>query len=269
MFNFNEPGSIEPIQTVEPVIENTPAVQTTSVTTVVNTPIEYPVINDNAWKCCEKLSRSLLVPESIRTTDLEDHTADLYMLMSLGHSLGFDLMQSLQSLFILPGSSRPSLYTSAKRALVLRNGGIFEREEFDEGTQTAIVTINRNGQRITRSFSVIQACAMGRMYQDPNDGQYKGCVTKNGKPSPWAMDYRNMCLTRAISRACDAAYPDVLMGLPSYEDTVDYSQPVEVVQTVSANAETLSETGINPQLASIVKPKRTKKTEINNEPFTV
>ncbi len=124
MFNFNEPGSIEPIQTVEPVVE-APAVQTTSVTTVVNTPIEYPVINDNAWKCCEKLSRSLLVPESIRTTDLEDHTADLYMLMSLGHSLGFDLMQSLQSLFILPGSSRPSLYTSAKRALVLRNGGIF------------------------------------------------------------------------------------------------------------------------------------------------
>ena len=76
MFNFNEPGSIEPIQTVEPVVE-APAVQTTSVTTVVNTPIEYPVINDNAWKCCEKLSRSLLVPESIRTTDLEDHTADL------------------------------------------------------------------------------------------------------------------------------------------------------------------------------------------------
>ncbi len=110
---------------------------------------------------------------------------------------------------------------------------------------------------------------MGRMYQDPNDGQYKGCVTKNGKPSPWAMDYRNMCLTRAVSRACDAAYPDVLMGLPSYEDTVDYSQPVEVVQTVSANTETLSETGINPQLASIVKPKRTKKTETNNEPFTV
>lgn len=55
MFNFNEPGSIEPIQTVEPVVE-APAVQTTSVTTVVNTPIEYPVINDNAWKCCEKLT---------------------------------------------------------------------------------------------------------------------------------------------------------------------------------------------------------------------
>ena len=76
MFNFNEPGSIEPIQTVEPVIENTPAVQVSAnVTTVTNTPIEYPVINDNAWKCCEKLSRSLLVPESIRTTDLEDHTS--------------------------------------------------------------------------------------------------------------------------------------------------------------------------------------------------
>lgn len=265
MITFNDPVQTvtditEIDTTVHPplainTVKKTPAVTETTVT------VEMPTINEKAWDFCSKISHSLLVPENIRSTETSDHTADLYALMSLGSSLGFNLMQTLQGVYILPGSARPSLYTSAKRALVLKHGGVFEREDFDEATQTAFVTINRNGQRITRSFSVLQACAMGKMYRDPNDGQYKGCQTKNGKSSPWAMDYRNMCLIRAVSRCCDAAYPDILMGLPSYEDAIDSQyQPVEELPVIQPKTEDgLSEiVKVNPKLKQIVKPKKTK-----------
>lgn len=271
MFTFNEPSQLTDITEVDasvrpPLAINTNTVKKAPVVTETTVTVEMPTINEKAWDFCAKISRSLLVPENIRSTDTADHTADLYALMSLGNSLGFNLMQTLQGVYILPGSARPSLYTSAKRALVLKHGGVFEREDFDEATQTAFVTINRNGQRITRSFSVLQACAMGKMYRAPNDGQYKGCQTKNGKSSPWAMDYRNMCLTRAVSRCCDAAYPDVLMGLPSYEDAIDTAyQPVEelpVIQPKEPKAEDgLAEiVKVNPKLKQIVKPKKTKET---------
>lgn len=272
MFTFNDPLLSHDEQLSD--VQQLDAVPVKAVTTKDNVPavqgdniaVELPSINEKAWDFCSKISRSLLVPENIRTTDAADHTADLYALMSLGNSLGFNLMQTLQGVYILPGTARPSLYTSAKRALVLKHGGIFEKEEFDEATQTAIVTINRKGQKITRTFSVLQACAMGKMFRDPTDGQYKGCVTKNGKQSPWAMDYRNMCLTRAVSRCCDAAYPDVLMGLPSYEDAVDAivqsvttelpEQKVEIIK-----AEEAVEQKVNPKLSTIVKPRKPKTTE--------
>lgn len=218
--------------------------------------VDYPVINGDAWDFCTKISRSTLLPESIRSTPEHDHTAEVYMVMSMGKELGFTFMQTLSALYILPGSTQPALYTRAKRALVLRAGGIFEKEEWDNSTMTATVTINRNGQKITRSFGAEDAINMGKAYRDATTEQIKGCVTRNGKPSPWAQDFKGMCLVRAVSRACDAAYPDVLMALPSAEDLNDQGTVSTVSSVTVESSAALPADEVNPAITSALKPKR-------------
>ena len=229
--------------------------------------IDYPEINDKAWNFCKMISRSNLIPESIRSTVEHDHTPEVYMVMSMGRELGFTFMQTLAALYILPGSTQPALYTKAKRALVLRAGGVFEKEVWDDKLHRAIVTINRNGQRITRSFGEDEALSMRKAYRTP-DGVVHGAVTARGLPTPWAQDFKGMCLTRAVSRACDAAYPDVLMALPSVEelkDTQSYEAPAQTV--VESNAE-LPKAEINPAIATAVKPRKKRASASTTEELT-
>lgn len=231
----------------------------TALTTVE---VAYPSINEKAWEFCSKLSRSSLVPSAIRSTDTADHTAELYMLMDMGRSLGLSFTQTLTGMFILPGATRPSLYTNTKRAIVMQHGGIFIEERWDEQQQCAICTIKRGANTITRKFGVEQAMSMGKVYRDPNDGTIKGCLV-GGKAGPWAQDYKNMCLMRAVSRCCDAAYPDALLGLPSVEEATDELQaqqaPIQKTEVKTTTAD------INPDIASAIKPKKAKKNTVTAE----
>lgn len=179
-------------------------------------------------------------------------------MMLTGKELGFTFMQTLSALYILPGATQPALYTKAKRALVLRAGGVFEKEDWDQKTLRATVVINRNGQRIERSFGADEAISMRKAFKTP-DGTVHGAVTAKGAPTPWAQDFRGMCMTRAIARACDAAYPDVLLGLPSVEDLKDTQTYGEApVQTVVESKAELPQAEINPAVATAVKPRKKK-----------
>ena len=226
---------------------------------------DYPEINVKAWDFCNKISRSSLIPESIRSTATADHTAEVYLMMLTGKELGFTFMQTLSALYILPGATQPALYTKAKRALVLRAGGVFEKEEWNERTLRATVVINRNGQRIERSFGADEALSMCKAFKTP-DGVVHGAVTAKGAATPWSKDFRGMCMTRAISRACDAAYPDVLLGLPSVEEIKDAQTDCEApVQTVVESKAELPQAEINPAVATAVKPRK-KKASAQKEP---
>lgn len=254
---------VAPVVNAEPMINEPLTVRGSAPLPVKE--VDYPEINDKAWDFCNKISRSNLIPESIRSTATADHTAEVYLMMLTGKELGFTFMQTLSALYILPGATQPALYTKAKRALVLRAGGVFEKESWDEKTLRATVVINRNGQRIERSFGADEAISMRKAFKTP-DGIVHGAVTAKGAPTPWAQDFRGMCMTRAIARACDAAYPDVLLGLPSVEDLKDTQTYGEApVQTVVESKAELPQAEINPAVATAVKPRK-KKASAQKEP---
>ena len=247
---------VAPVVNAEPMINDPLTVRGSAPLPVKE--VDYPEINDKAWDFCNKISRSNLIPESIRSTATADHTAEVYLMMLTGKELGFTFMQTLSALYILPGATQPALYTKAKRALVLRAGGVFEKEDWDQKTLRATVVINRNGQRIERSFGADEAISMRKAFKTP-DGIVHGAVTAKGAPTPWAQDFRGMCMTRAIARACDAAYPDVLLGLPSVEDLKDTQTYGEApVQTVVESKAELPQAEINPAVATAVKPRKKK-----------
>lgn len=247
---------VAPVVNAEPMINEPLTVRGSAPLPVKE--VDYPEINDKAWDFCNKISRSNLIPESIRSTATADHTAEVYLMMLTGKELGFTFMQTLSALYILPGATQPALYTKAKRALVLRAGGVFEKEDWDQNTLRATVVINRNGQRIERSFGADEAISMRKAFKTP-DGIVHGAVTAKGAPTPWAQDFRGMCMTRAIARACDAAYPDVLLGLPSVEDLKDTQTYGEApVQTVVESKAELPQAEINPAVATAVKPRKKK-----------
>lgn len=247
---------VAPVVNAEPIINEPLTVRGSAPLPVKE--VDYPEINDKAWDFCNKISRSNLIPESIRSTATADHTAEVYLMMLTGKELGFTFMQTLSALYILPGATQPALYTKAKRALVLRAGGVFEKEDWDQNTLRATVVINRNGQRIERSFGADEAMSMRKAFKTP-DGIVHGAVTAKGAPTPWAQDFRGMCMTRAIARACDAAYPDVLLGLPSVEDLKDTQTYGEApVQTVVESKAELPQAEINPAVATAVKPRKKK-----------
>lgn len=247
---------VAPVVNAEPMINEPLTVRGSAPLPVKE--VDYPEINDKAWDFCNKISRSNLIPESIRSTATADHTAEVYLMMLTGKELGFTFMQTLSALYILPGATQPALYTKAKRALVLRAGGVFEKEDWDQKTLRATVVINRNGQRIERSFGADEAISMRKAFKTP-DGIVHGAVTAKGAPTPWAQDFRGMCMTRAIARACDAAYPDVLLGLPSVEDLKDTQTYGETpVQTVVESKAELPQAEINPSVATAVKPRKKK-----------
>lgn len=254
---------VAPVVNAEPMINEPLTVRESAPLPVKE--VDYPEINDKAWDFCNKISRSNLIPESIRSTATTDHTAEVYLMMLTGKELGFTFMQTLSALYILPGATQPALYTKAKRALVLRAGGVFEKEDWDQKTLRATVVINRNGQRIERSFGADEAISMRKAFKTP-DGIVHGAVTAKGAPTPWAQDFRGMCMTRAIARACDAAYPDVLLGLPSVEDLKDTQTYGEApVQTVVESKAELPQAEINPAVATAVKPRK-KKASAQKEP---
>ena len=254
---------VAPVVNAEPMINEPLTVRGSAPLPVKE--VDYPEINDKAWDFCNKISRSNLIPESIRSTATTDHTAEVYLMMLTGKELGFTFMQTLSALYILPGATQPALYTKAKRALVLRAGGVFEKEDWDQKTLRATVVINRNGQRIERSFGADEAISMRKAFKTP-DGIVHGAVTAKGAPTPWAQDFRGMCMTRAVARACDAAYPDVLLGLPSVEDLKDTQTYGETpVQTVVESKAELPQAEINPTVATAVKPRK-KKASAQKEP---
>lgn len=239
-----ELNNVAPAPVIEPaaplpVAETAPAPKAAPVPTALRRDPMIPEISDKAWEFCARLSKSALLPETLRSTPDHDTTGDLYMMMMLGQSLDMGFIQTVMGVYCLPGA-RPALYTSTKRAIVMRAGGKFTADYFDEKTQTAICTVVRDGVAYTGRFSVQDAINRGKMFIG-SDGKPQGIASKSGKPSPWRQDYRHMCGVRACGRACDLAYPDALMGLGSLEDMQDF-------QGVTINAAPVTEPAPAPAL---------------------
>lgn len=210
-----------------------PAVSANSNTAIANNHTLMPEICEKSWNFCKAMSKSKLLPMQLQATADHDTTADIYMICGLGHSLGLDFFQAINGIYCLPGAL-PALYVRAKRALVLRAGGVFKTETVDLKQGIATCVISRAGVDYTGTFTVADAIRRGKLYKDER-GQIKACLTKSGKASPWA-DWPVMLLNRAVGRACDKGFADVLLGLSSAEDIQDVFQNVVVDQNANVSA---------------------------------
>lgn len=177
-------------------------------------------VDDNILKVCEMLKNCNLLPDALRSTKDHDKTADLFMVISLGKTLGLSPYQSVYGIYCLPGSL-PSLYTKTKRAIALKAGFRIE-DRYDEKEFKAYCTVWRGNVPYTASYSLQDALDARKMIINPNTNRPEGVLNKSGRPSPWSTHPRQMMSTRAQSRALDLACADLFLGFESKEQQDDY-----------------------------------------------
>ena len=179
-------------------------------------------IDMHLMQLCEQLQKSNLLPDALRSTKDHDKTIDLYLICSMGISLGLTPQQAIFGIYCIPGGA-PALYTKTKRAIALQHGCTLT-EEFDSQTNTAICHVYRDGHDYVGTYSVQDAINARCMVINPQTGMAEGTMSKSGKATVWKMAPMQMLRIRAQSHALDLACADYFMGLESKEFNDDFAE---------------------------------------------
>lgn len=130
---------------------------------------------------------------------------DVLVAMQMGAELGLSPMQALQNIAVING--RPSLWGDAMLAVCMAHPSFVDIDEHMEG-DTAVCIVKRKGRTpVTRTFSKADAKAAGLL----------------GKQGPWSQYEPRMMQMRARGFALRDAFPDVLRGMNSAEESADLS----------------------------------------------
>lgn len=162
-----------------------------------------------------ELSKCQLCPKALKGAA----PRDFFWVIQKGLSVGLSPTQALESITILNGKA--CMYGDALLALCMPHGDI--QETFDEGQQMAVCTCRRPGKTpVTRTFSMKEAMDAGLLAFD-KDGHALG-KSREGwtRNVPWGSYPRRMLLMRARGFALRDAFPDVLKGIISAEEAMDY-----------------------------------------------
>lgn len=151
---------------------------------------------------CTEVFQSGIAPTSFKSPQA------IFVAIQQGAELGLRPMQSLQGIAVVNG--RTTLYDKTARGIALKSGLVESLEDRFEGANddlTAITTIKRKGVQnaFVGKFSVADA--------------KKACLW--GKAGPWTLYGKEMLAHKASSRALNAGFADVLIGLPVFEDVQD------------------------------------------------
>lgn len=152
----------------------------------------------------EMLSKSEMVPKQY-----QNKPQDILVAVQWGYEIGLAPMQALQNISVING--RPSVYGDAAMALVQASPVCEDIQEFFEGEGTnnpiAVCIAKRKGRTaVTAKFSV-------------EDAKRAGLWDKQG---PWKQYTKRMLQMRARGFALRDAFPDVLKGLITAEEAMDY-----------------------------------------------
>lgn len=150
----------------------------------------------------ETVFRSGLAPSGFKSAQA------IFVAVQMGAELQLSPMQSLQGIPVING--RTSLYDKTARGLALHSGlceGLTDRFEGSGDDLTAFTVIRRKGVQndFIGKFSVADAKKAGLW----------------GKVGPWTNYPKDMLAHKASSRALNASFSDVLIGLPVFEDIQD------------------------------------------------
>ena len=168
-----------------------------------------PTTIDEAMRLSDILARSQMVPKVY-----QGKPEDILVATMWGREMGLAPMQALQNIAVING--KPSVYGDAAMALVQNSPVCEDIEEFmeDEGTPNpvAVCVAKRKGRKpVTARFSV-------------EDAKRAGLWAKQG---PWTQYPKRMLQMRARGFALRDAFPDVLKGLITIEEAMDF--PAEAI----------------------------------------
>ena len=165
------------------------------------------------------LSKSTLVSAEIRSTEIADHSADVFMVIALGASLGMTPAQSLTNITVTRG--RPTMYVSAKAGLCAKYGTFDTKLENVNGIWVATATGKRKGRTMSVQYTSEDAMLQGLMKFDANSNSWIGVK------GAWTGSYPVMLQKRALGRLLDALFADVVGGFADKESAEEISENAE------------------------------------------
>ena len=180
---------------------------------------KLPETIKEAQELAKFLSKSTLVSAEIRSTEIADHSADVFMVIALGASLGMTPAQSLTNITVTRG--RPTMYVSAKAGLCAKYGTFDTKLENVNGIWVATATGKRKGRTMSVQYTSEDAMLKGLMKFDANSNSWVGVK------GAWIGSYPVMKKKRALGRLLDALFADVVGGFADKESAEEISENAE------------------------------------------
>jgi len=185
--------------------------------------------------------------------------ASILIAVQIGQEVGLAPMQAVQGIAVING--RPTIYGDTAKALVEASGmcvGFSETFSGEGDKLTARCEINRAGRApVVQTFSVEDA-KRAKLW---------------GKEGPWTFYPRRMLQLRARGFAIRDAFPDVIKGLATTEDVIDYDRLERQRDSIPTSADEIIENAkaevVTPStprdilIAEIVKILRERKIGVN------
>lgn len=180
---------------------------------------KLPETIKEAQELAKFLSKSTLVSAEIRSTEIADHSADVFMVIALGASLGMTPAQSLTNITVTRG--RPTMYVSAKAGLCAKYGTFDTKLENVNGIWVATATGTRKGRTMSVQYTSEDAMLQGLMKFDANSNSWVGVK------GAWTGSYPVMLQKRALGRLLDRLFADVVGGFVDKESAEEIAENTE------------------------------------------
>ena len=180
---------------------------------------KLPETIKEAQELAKFLSKSTLVSAEIRSTEIADHSADVFMVIALGASLGMTPAQSLTNITVTRG--RPTMYVSAKAGLCAKYGTFDTKLENINGIWVATATGTRKGRTMSVQYTSEDAMLQGLMKFDANSNSWIGVK------GAWTGSYPIMLQKRALGRLLDRLFADVVGGFADKESAEEIAENAE------------------------------------------
>lgn len=180
---------------------------------------KLPETIKEAQELAKFLSKSTLVSAEIRSTEIADHSADVFMVIALGASLGMTPAQSLTNITVTRG--RPTMYVSAKAGLCAKYGTFDTKLENVNGIWVATASGTRKGRTMSVQYTSEDAMLQGLMKFDANSNSWIGVK------GAWTGSYPVMLQKRALGRLLDRLFADVVGGFADKESAEEISENAE------------------------------------------
>jgi hypothetical protein len=217
---------------------------------------KLPETIKEAQELAKFLSKSTLVSAEIRSTEIADHSADVFMVIALGASLGMTPAQSLTNITVTRG--RPTMYVSAKAGLCAKYGTFDTKLENINGIWVATATGTRKGRTMSVQYTSEDAMLQGLMKFDANSNSWVGVK------GAWTGSYPVMLQKRALGRLLDRLFADVVGGFADKESTEEIAENTEPETEKNVTKRTIKREKKN-KTDAIIEEKGENTTTANTE----
>lgn len=217
---------------------------------------KLPETIKEAQELAKFLSKSTLVSAEIRSTEIADHSADVFMVIALGASLGMTPAQSLTNITVTRG--RPTMYVSAKAGLCAKYGTFDTKLENVNGIWVATASGTRKGRTMSVQYTSEDAMLQGLMKFDANSNSWIGVK------GAWTGSYPVMLQKRALGRLLDRLFADVVGGFADKESTEEIAENAEPETEKNVTKRTIKREKKN-KIDAIIEEKGENVTTANKE----